>query len=231
MGVLEVRSIDSDLPEASDVLRQGDVLYEVDGVNVYGKSIGFVFNLVKGKPGTKVDLTFKRFNDDNPYDQEYIRTTLTRRARAEGSQNPPPGFVSTIKDHSKSSKRAMDEDIIVSTKTTSQIVFPFTPSKSGAQVRLGTSLATSEEQQEPKLQARRMSKEELETEEKIKRNVGGIGISVMVTGKPPHRLVVNHVAQDMPAAQSGIIRVGDVLVEVNGVEMQGLSPDQACGAA
>ena len=121
----------------SAVLRPGDVVYEVDGVNVYGKSISFVFNLVKVRGGRKqgelltpsagqtwdesrpdvqeirrrdgegrgaIDLCAGQ-NDDNPYDQEYIRTTLTRRvillahppsvsshlllqARAEGSQKP-----------------------------------------------------------------------------------------------------------------------------------------------
>ncbi len=44
-------------------LKAGDIILEVDNKKVSGKSPGDVSTLLKGQPGTKVDILLKRYGD------------------------------------------------------------------------------------------------------------------------------------------------------------------------
>eukprot|EP00960_Hanusia_phi_P076161 768523-Hanusia_phi.AAC.9 len=62
--------------EASGLLRRGDVLVEVDGMDVYCKPVGQVGPLLLGPPGSRVSLGLTRNVDG---EQQRIKIELDRR--------------------------------------------------------------------------------------------------------------------------------------------------------
>jgi len=57
-------------------LKAGDIILEVDGKKVGGKNTSDVSTLLKGQPGTKVDVLLKRFGEDEPVTIELTRDNV-----------------------------------------------------------------------------------------------------------------------------------------------------------
>jgi carboxyl-terminal processing protease len=57
-------------------LKAGDIILEVDGKKVGGKNTSDVSTLLKGQPGTKVDVLLKRFGEKEPVNIELIRDNV-----------------------------------------------------------------------------------------------------------------------------------------------------------
>jgi len=61
------------MPAQKAGLKAGDIILEVNGVSLKGKTVSDVSELLKGEPGTIVKLTIKEFNEKNP-----VTKTITR---------------------------------------------------------------------------------------------------------------------------------------------------------
>lgn len=61
-------------PASEAGLRDGDIIYEVDGVNHFGETLDDWVSLIKGPEGTTVDLTIYRQGEP-----DYLHITVTRR--------------------------------------------------------------------------------------------------------------------------------------------------------
>lgn len=57
-------------------LKAGDIILEVDNKKVSGKSTGDVSTLLKGQPGTKVDILLKRYGVEEPVSMELTRDNV-----------------------------------------------------------------------------------------------------------------------------------------------------------
>ncbi len=62
-----------DSPAVNAGLKAGDVLIEIDGRSLEGKSGEDIGNLLKGFPGTEVDLTIERMGEDKPINIKLVR--------------------------------------------------------------------------------------------------------------------------------------------------------------
>lgn len=63
----------NDSPAEKSGLRDGDIIYEVDGESIYGLTLTEVTNLIKGPENTDVELTIVRNGESN-----YLHITVTR---------------------------------------------------------------------------------------------------------------------------------------------------------
>lgn len=57
-------------------LKAGDIILEVDNKKVSGKTTGDVSTLLKGQPGTTVDILLKRFGEEDPVAMELTRENV-----------------------------------------------------------------------------------------------------------------------------------------------------------
>lgn len=72
-GLPVVTGVMSGAPAEAAGLRPNDLIYEVDGVSIYGMSLDEAISLIKGPEGTDVVLTIVRENA-----QDFLEFTLTR---------------------------------------------------------------------------------------------------------------------------------------------------------
>lgn len=72
-GLPMVTGVMAGAPAESVGLRPNDLIYEVDGVSIYGMSLDEAISLIKGPEGTDVVLTIVRENA-----QDFLEFTLTR---------------------------------------------------------------------------------------------------------------------------------------------------------
>ncbi len=63
-------------PAASSGLKRGDRIIAVNGQDVSGQSVGDVANLIRGQPGTNVDIQVTRLNSSQPLDFTMKRATV-----------------------------------------------------------------------------------------------------------------------------------------------------------
>lgn len=74
--------------ETSGVVQVGDVLVEVDGVNVEGKGVREMMALLRGAAHDSVTLTFRRFEPKPPHPDE-VGVSASASASASGSTTGP----------------------------------------------------------------------------------------------------------------------------------------------
>lgn len=73
-GIITLNNVYKDSPASEAGLKDGDILYKVDGKDVTGQDLSKVVTKIKGEEGTKVTLTVLRGEE-----QEEVETTATRR--------------------------------------------------------------------------------------------------------------------------------------------------------
>lgn len=64
------------MPAQLNDVRAGDIVLEVDGVNVSKKAVSEVSALLKGTPNTKIKLKLKRFGEKKPLVKEFMREKI-----------------------------------------------------------------------------------------------------------------------------------------------------------
>lgn len=74
-GVITILKVFDNAPAAEVGIKNGDILYKVEGKEVTGENLNTVVSEMKGKEGTKVKVTVYRQEED-----KYIDFTVTRRA-------------------------------------------------------------------------------------------------------------------------------------------------------
>lgn len=78
-GIITINNVYKDSPASEAGLKEGDILYKVDGKEIAGQDLSKVVGKIKGKEGTKVTLTVLRGEE-----QKEVEMTATRR-KIEGS--------------------------------------------------------------------------------------------------------------------------------------------------
>ena len=68
-----------DTPAQRAGLKSGDLVIEVEGVSLKGKSINDAVKLMRGEPGTKVSVKVLRENEDAPLDFELTRQIIVSK--------------------------------------------------------------------------------------------------------------------------------------------------------
>lgn len=73
-GIITINNVYKDSPASEAGLKEGDILYKVDGKEIAGQDLSKVVGKIKGKEGTKVTLTVLRGEE-----QKEVEMTATRR--------------------------------------------------------------------------------------------------------------------------------------------------------
>lgn len=73
-GYAKISGVIEDTPAQEADLRDGDIIYEVDGVSAYGMDLEEVVALIKGEEGTTVHLTLVRDGEE-----DYVEKDVERR--------------------------------------------------------------------------------------------------------------------------------------------------------
>lgn len=73
-GYAKISGVIEDTPAQEADLRDGDIIYEVDGVSAYGMDLEEVVALIKGEEGTMVHLTLVRDGEE-----DYVEKDVERR--------------------------------------------------------------------------------------------------------------------------------------------------------
>ncbi len=73
MGYAEVQSVYTNSPAQSGGVREGDIITQVDGVDVYGMTLDEIVAKIRGAEGTQVVVTVAREGE-----KDYLDLTLTR---------------------------------------------------------------------------------------------------------------------------------------------------------
>ncbi|MDD3078531.1 MAG: S41 family peptidase [Paludibacter sp.] len=77
------------MPAQRNDVRAGDIILEVDGESVVGKSVSDVSSMLKGTPNTTIKLKLKRFGEKKPVVKEFQREKI---------QVNPVGYSSLVAD-------------------------------------------------------------------------------------------------------------------------------------
>ena len=81
-------------PAAKAGIRAGDIIEEVDGTPVSGMAIESVSEHLKGKPGTELNMTIKRYGDQDPMKFTLVREKITiRNVPYFGMLDPHTGYI------------------------------------------------------------------------------------------------------------------------------------------
>lgn len=75
-GYAKISGVIEGTPAQEADLRDGDIIYEVDGVSAYGMELEEVVALIKGKEGTTVHLTLVRDGENDYVEKDVVRRQI-----------------------------------------------------------------------------------------------------------------------------------------------------------
>ena len=75
-GYAKISGVIEGTPAQEADLRDGDIIYEVDGVSAYGMELEEVVALIKGEEGTTVHLTLVREGEDDYVEKDVVRRQI-----------------------------------------------------------------------------------------------------------------------------------------------------------
>jgi carboxyl-terminal processing protease len=92
--IIVISAID-DSPAKSAGIRSGDLITNIDGYSIKGKSFGDISTRMKGKPGTEVKVTVRRDGIDDPIDFTMKRAPIKSESVKYGvmKENPSVGYM------------------------------------------------------------------------------------------------------------------------------------------
>jgi carboxyl-terminal processing protease len=90
-GFLKVVAPIEDTPADRAGIKAGDYIMKVDGTSLRGVSINDAIKKLKGKPGSNVQLTIARRNENKPLEFSITRDTI--RTKSVKVDTPEPGYV------------------------------------------------------------------------------------------------------------------------------------------